>query len=541
MRFSEALVERAPVVFFRRAADLETISYVSPNSARVLGFAPEEITERSGFWDAQVFDEDRRWYRRGLEALSRQNQSDVEYRFVTPEGGYIWLHCIEYPESDDDGAPTGSIGYATDITERMTVLAVLRGAHAEMQSLNQELIEARDAAEAANMAKSEFLSGMSHEVRTPLNAILGFAQLLEMASLAEDEREGVEEILKGGRHLLSLVDEVLDIARIEAGNLSLSIEPVLLDDVCEESLALVRPLAANTGVTVAGPSSGAPRYVMADRQRVKQVLLNLLSNAIKYNRAGGTVEVRVEALAEHIVVAVEDTGPGIPRHKMEALFTPFDRLGAEQTQIEGTGLGLALTRRLVEAMSGRITVSSNPGQGSVFSVHLRMAERPLAPATGVAGAEQVDPAFAELERRTIIYVEDNLSNLKLVEHILERRPAAKLHAALQGRLGVDLIRQHHPDLVLLDLHLGDIHGSQVLAELKADPDTAAIPVVIISADATAHRVQETLAAGVLEYLTKPLDVGRFLTIVDELLWPGVRVEGAERGVGSAGPQDRRDA
>jgi PAS domain S-box-containing protein len=527
-RFSEALVERAPVVFFRRAADLETISHVSPNSARVLGYAPEEITERSGFWDAHVFGEDRRWYRRGLDALSRQNQSDVEYRFVTPQGGYMWLHCIEYPEHDDEGALTGSIGYATDITERMTVLAVLRGAHAEMQSLNQELIEARDAAEAANMAKSEFLSGMSHEVRTPLNAILGFAQLLEMASLGEDEREGVEEILKGGRHLLSLVDEVLDIARIEAGNLSLSIEPVLLDDICEESLALVRPLAANTGVTVTGPAAGVPCYVMADRQRVKQVLLNLLSNAIKYNREDGTVEVRVEALAEHIVVAVEDTGPGIPRHKMDALFTPFDRLGAEQTQIEGTGLGLALTRRLVEAMSGRITVSSNPGRGSVFSVHLRAADRPLAPAAGVAGAEHVDPAYAELERRTIIYVEDNLSNLKLVEHILERRPAAKLHAALQGRLGVDLIRQHRPDLVLLDLHLGDIHGSQVLAELKADPDTAAIPVVIISADATAHRVKETLDAGALEYLTKPLDVGRFLAIVDELLWPGVQVEGAER-------------
>ena len=524
-RFSESLVARAPVVFFRRSADLESVTYVSPNSARVLGYEPAEITERTGFWDAHVYEEDRRWYRRGLEALTKQAQSEGEYRFITPDGGYLWLHCIEYAERDDEGVLVGSIGYATDITERMTVLAVLRGAHAEMQSLNQELIEARDAAEAANIAKSEFLSGMSHEVRTPLNAILGFAQLLGMAPLEDDEREGVEEILKGGRHLLSLVDEVLDIARIEAGNLSLSIEPVLLDDVCEESLALVRPLADNNGVTVSGPDGAIPHYVMADRQRVKQVLLNLLSNAIKYNRAGGTVRVKVEVLAEHVVVAVEDTGPGIARHKMAALFTPFDRLGAEQTQVEGTGLGLPLARRLVEAMNGRITVSSNPGKGSVFSVHLRVAEGPLVAAAGDIAAGHAGTAYAELEKRTIIYVEDNLSNLKLVEHILERRPAAKLHAALQGRLGVDLIRQHHPDLVLLDLNLGDIHGSQVLAQLKDDPETAGIPVVIVSADATAHRVQETLAAGAVEYLTKPLDVGRFLAILDELLWPDERVEG----------------
>ncbi|MGH2701875.1 MAG: hybrid sensor histidine kinase/response regulator [Actinomycetota bacterium] len=519
-RFSESLVERAPVVFFRRSADLESVTYVSPNSARVLGYEPDEITEGPGFWDAHIYDEDRRWYRRGLDGLTKQAQVEGEYRFVTPGDGYMWLHCIEYAERDDEGGLTGSIGYATDITERMTVLAVLRGAHAEMQSLNQELIEARDAAEAANVAKSEFLSGMSHEVRTPLNAILGFAQLLGMAPLEEDEREGIDEILKGGRHLLSLVDEVLDIARIEAGNLSLSIEPVSLDDVCEESLALVRPLADNNGVTVTGPSGDVPHHVMADRQRVKQVLLNLLSNGIKYNREGGTVRVGVDVLGEHVVVAVEDTGPGIPRHKMEALFTPFDRLGAEQTQVEGTGLGLPLARRLVEAMNGRITVSSNPGHGSIFSVHLRVADEPLVPAVRDVASERAGPAYAELEGRTIIYVEDNVSNLKLVEHILERRPAAKLHAALQGRLGVDLIRQHHPDLVLLDLNLGDIHGAQVLAQLKADPDTAGIPVVIISADATAHRVQETLAAGALEYLTKPLDVGRFLAVLDELLWPG---------------------
>jgi PAS domain S-box-containing protein len=514
----EGLVDRAPVVFYRRAAELDVIEYVSANSERVLGFAPAQVIDHSGFWDSRIHDEDRRWFRRGLKGVRAAGQAQAEYRWLKPDGTPIWLHCIEYAELDDAGGFGGTVGYATDVTERMTVLAVLRGAHAEMQALNEELTDARDAAEAANRAKSEFLSGMSHEIRTPLNAILGFAQLLGMANLAEEEREGVEEILKGGRHLLSLVDEVLDIARIEAGNLSLSIEPVELGEVCEECLALVRPLASTNDVTMPEAPFDEGQFVMADRQRVKQVLLNLLSNAIKYNRPGGSVKLDIRGQAGHLTVSVEDTGMGIPRNKMEALFKPFDRLGAERTQIEGTGLGLALSRRLVEAMDGRITVSSVPGEGSTFSMRLNAAEEPsLVPAPRdqeIPG----DVALDELPPRTIIYVEDNLSNLKLVEHILERRPRVTLHAALQGRMGLDLIRQHHPELVLLDLNLADIDGAEILESLMEDPRTAGIPVVVISADATERRVQELLEAGAREYLTKPLDVGRFLEVLDSLLW-----------------------
>jgi PAS domain S-box-containing protein len=517
--FTESLVERAPVVFFRRGADLDLITYVSANSAKVLGFAPAELTGRPGVWDARIHDEDRRWYRRGLETVVQSGQNEAEYRWLRPDGTPIWLHCIEYPDRDANGGLVGTLGYATDVTERMTVLAVLRGAHAEMQTLNEDLAQARDAAEAANRAKSEFLSGMSHEIRTPLNAILGFAQLLGMARLGEDEQEGVDEILKGGQHLLSLVDEVLDIARIEAGNLSLSIEPVLLDEVCQECIALVRPLASTNDVTLEDSGSEQGHFVMADRQRVKQVLLNLLSNAIKYNRPRGSVTLGIQAKGEQVAVSVRDTGMGIPRNKMEALFKPFDRLGAEQTQIEGTGLGLALSRRLVEAMDGRITVASKPGEGSVFSVHLAAADAP-APVTTPAYPEGVgEVEFDRLPERTIIYVEDNLSNLKLVEHILERRPMVKLHAALQGRMGLDLIRQHQPELVLLDLNLADIGGADVLKSLMENPRTAGIPVVVISADATERRVQELIEAGAREYLTQPLDVGRFLAVLDSLLWP----------------------
>ena len=517
--FTESLVARAPVVFFRRTADLRVISYVSVNASEILGFTPAELVDRPGAWDARIHDEDRRWYLRGLADVGRGARTEAEYRWLRPDGTPVWLHCIEYPERDESGALEGTLGYATDVTERMTVLAVLRGAHAEMQALNDDLKKARDAAETANRAKSEFLSGMSHEIRTPLNAILGFAQLLGMAGLAEEEREGVEEILKGGRHLLSLVDEVLDIARIEAGNLSLSLEPVQLAGVIEECVALVWPLAMTNDVTLLATVFDGGRSVLADRQRVKQVLLNLLSNAIKYNRAKGTVGLHVSGSGEDVVVSVRDTGMGIARDKMDALFKPFDRLGAERTHIEGTGLGLALSRRLVEAMEGKLTVSSRPGEGSDFSMHLKSADMPelaVAPAQP-EGRGEVE--FAKLPERTVIYVEDNLSNLKLVEHILERRPRVKLHAALQGRMGLDLIRQHHPQLVLLDLNLADIDGAQVLENLMEDPHTAGIPVVVISADASERRVQELLEAGARAYLTKPLDVGRCLAVLDSLLWP----------------------
>lgn len=516
--FTEELVERAPVVFFRRSAALDRITYISPNSDRVLGYPPFEIEATAGFWDGRVHEEDLRWYQRGLETLTDGEQTEGEYRFVRRGGVPIWLHCIEYAERDGAGALLGTLGYATDVTDRMTVLAVLRGAHAEMKGLNSDLTEARDAAETANKAKSEFLTGMSHEIRTPLNAILGFAQLLAMAGLGGEQREGVDEILKGGRHLLSLVGEVLDIARIEAGSLPLSMEPVSVQEVCDECVALVRPLAWDNQLTITGPAVDDNRFLMADRQRVKQVLLNLLSNAIKYNRPRGSVELEVETEDGHVTINVVDTGMGIPRDKMAALFKPFERLGAEQTDIEGTGLGLALSRRLVEAMKGRITVSSRPGRGSTFSVRLEIVDAPAKTSTR-ARRPRAQGSRRELPERRIIYVEDNLSNLKLVERILERRPSIELHAALQGRLGLDLIRQHQPDLVLLDLNLADIDGLQVLDGLKAEPGTAAIPVVVISADATDKRVEQLRAAGARDYLTKPLDVARFLMVLDGILWP----------------------
>jgi signal transduction histidine kinase/ActR/RegA family two-component response regulator len=400
-----------------------------------------------------------------------------------------------------------------DITERRRAEEALRAAKAEAERAWEE-------AERASRAKSEFLSGMSHELRTPLNAILGFAQLLGIDDLGPDHGESVEHILRAGRHLLQLIDEVLDVARIEQGRLSLSIEPVRLDEVVREALDLVQPLAASANIRM-WEASPCDRHVLADRQRLKQVLMNLLSNAVKYNREGGTVTVSCEPTpAGRLRIGVVDTGPGIPSEMMDRLFLPFERLGAEGTPVEGTGIGLSISKRLVELMGGEIGADSELGRGSTFWVELDPAEAPEqdhVPMAEYALAPAAAGASAAAAERTVLYVEDNLPNLRLVERILARRPSLRLIAAMQGGLALELARQHRPELVLLDVHLPDIEGDEVLRRLRADPGTSAIPVVVVSAEATPPKIERFLAAGAHAYLTKPLDVKRFLEVVDEIL------------------------
>ncbi|MBV9774513.1 MAG: response regulator, partial [Gemmatimonadetes bacterium] len=359
------------------------------------------------------------------------------------------------------------------------------------------------------------------ELRTPMNSILGFAQILARRELPPTERKGVDHILRAGHHLLNLINEVLDLARIEADRQQLSLEPVQVGEVVQEALTLVRPLAAQHGCTLAAAAEGDPgAYVVADRQRLTQVLLNLLSNALKYNRPGGKVWVTCGAAEEgagagRARIAVHDTGPGIPQEKMGQLFVPFSRLGAEESGVEGTGLGLALSRRLVEAMGGELHAASTPGTGSTFTVELTGAASPLEgwdPGLVPAGAEA-----AAARRATLLYVEDNVANLSLIETIFAERPEITLVPALQGRLGLELAVEHHPDLILLDLHLPDIPGEEVLRRLRSEPRTRATPVVIISADATPGAVRRLLEAGARAYLTKPLNVAEFLDTVDGIL------------------------
>jgi PAS domain S-box-containing protein len=389
----------------------------------------------------------------------------------------------------------------------------------ERKRAEAELREAKAAAEAANRAKSEFLSRMSHELRTPLNAVLGFAQLLEMGALTPRQRQHVEQILKGGRHLLGLINEVLDLARIEAGHVPLLPEPVPVCPLFAEVLDLIRPLAERRGIRFRTPAAGERDvYVLADAQRLKQVLLNLVSNAVKYNHERGSVTLTFEELPpDRVRLLVRDTGPGLPPAKQERLFNPFDRLGAEATGVEGTGLGLVLSKRLTEAMGGTLGVASTAGHGSTFFVELAAVRAGRPRPAECPGAAAPAPAAGGARRRAVLYVEDNLDNLALLEDLLAYRPQVRLLSALQGGLGLDLARQHRPDLVLLDVHLPDMKGDEVLRQLRADPQLRGTPVIVLSADATPHQVERRRAAGASEYLTKPIDVARLLALLDRFL------------------------
>ncbi|MEO5951919.1 MAG: ATP-binding protein [Chloroflexia bacterium] len=380
-----------------------------------------------------------------------------------------------------------------------------------------EARQAQAVAEEANKAKSEFLSRMSHELRTPLNSIIGFADLLSMESFDPRQRENLGYIRQAGHHLLQLVNEVLDITSIETGAISFSLEPVHLMELITETIDLVRPQATTHSVKLEVETSQRDIYLKADRQRMKQVLLNLMSNAIKYNVENGSVVLKANVSATNRVrIETADTGIGIAPELISKLYMPFERLGVERLGAEGTGLGLALAKRLVEAMNGIIGVESVPGKGSVFWVEMPTTQMPTistrdlvtVPISGLDIPEQT---------ATILYVEDNLSNIRLVERILEHRQGIKLISCMQGRMALEISRDHQPDIILLDIHLPDMTGQAVLELIKADPVTRPIPVVIISADASAGTLERLMDAGAHGYLTKPIEVRRFLRMLDNTL------------------------
>jgi PAS domain S-box-containing protein len=491
------------------------LSYVSPSVRRVWGYDPEwMLGQRPG---DLVHPDDLAAVMASLAGVAAKPGTVHLLTFRARHADGEW-RTIEALNStlDPTSADAGIMCNLRDISAQKAAETALRQAIADAE-------QARAEAERANRAKSEFLSRMSHELRTPLNSILGFAQVLQDVEMPPEYRTGVRHILNAGRHLLDLINEVLDIARIEADQQPMSIESVRVDAAIAQAADMVGPLATAHGiaidVSVAG-DAGDAGYVRADRQRLAQVLLNLLSNAIKYNRPRGTVRVACATLDDDGVgarlrIRVADEGSGIAPERRDQLFVPFARLGAEQTGIEGTGLGLALSQRLAQAMGGALVLERSGPEGSVFAVDLVPSVEPRVGA--VAGLAPYEAGDAAPQAALILYVEDNLANLNLVETIVRTRPSWRIVPAMQGRTGLELAREHAPDVILLDLHLPDVPGDAVLRELRADPRTSRTPVVVITADATPRTADALRAQGADAFLTKPLDVSAFLRTVEQAI------------------------
>jgi PAS domain S-box-containing protein len=520
------IAESVDLVFILLQLQPPAYLYVSPKAEHLIGAGRQGATDGDlAHVLSMVHPDDRAAVEKGFMVDALQGlPATSEHRLVTVDGQVVWVRVVATPVEVPDGPPQRTVITMEDVTARFLVAEALR--------------EAEAAARAANDSKNQFLSRMSHELRTPLNAVLGFGQLLSRQLAGTEHAEAVSYVLTGGKHLLELINDVLDISRIEAGEMSLSLEPIHLAALVDETLRLMEPLATAADVTLLPAAGDADVLVLADRQRVRQILLNVLSNAIKYNKEGGNVWVSWVLDGDVVRLSIRDEGPGIAPELHRRLFEPFDRLGAESTKVEGAGIGLALTRSLAELMGGHLSVSSIVGHGATFTVTLPAragAPQPQPhvahPSAAAVGHRSVAACSdGHLGPATLLYIEDNEPNVHVVEHLLALRPGwSMIHASL-GMLGVELARAHHPDLVLLDLHLPDQFGGDVLLALKRRDDTKDIPVVILSADASPGLASRLVLAGADRFITKPLDVEVVLSLLDEVSRGRLRADsGSEPG------------
>ena len=460
----------------------------------------------------------------GFEALvfkaSRGIEDIYELTYIRKDGSRFPAVVSVTALRDDQDRIIGYLLIGSDNTARKQVEAERALLYEAVQDKNAELENARIVAEKANLAKSDFLSSMSHELRTPLNAILGFAQLLEIGSPPPTEAQIVRlhQIIKAGWYLLELINQILDLAVIESGKLSLSQEAVSLIDVLHECQAMIESQAQKRDIHISFLPFDYTWFAYADRTRVKQVLINLLSNAIKYNCKHETVQVKCAlSTPERIRITIKDSGAGLPPEKLAQLFQPFNRLGQEDGNEQGTGIGLVVTKRLVELMGGTIGVESTVGVGSEFWIELIRDVAPHFAAGSTMPAELTPQTQENLALRTLLYVEDNPANLMLVGQIIEGRPKFHMLSAHDGNLGIALARAHLPDVILMDINLAGISGFQALKILREDPVTARIPVLAISANAMPRDIERGLAAGFFRYLTKPIKVNDFMNALDDAL------------------------
>jgi len=482
---------------------------------RLFGFIPQEFVPTYEAFLDSVHPEDRDVVNSAyLVSVQEDKDSyEIEHRVVRKHSGdvrYVYEKCEH--TRDAAGKIIRSVGMVQDITDR-------KRSEQKLLESNRLLREAIEEADSANRAKSEFLSRMSHELRTPMNAIMGFTQLLEddrSHPLSYDQQDSLHEISKAGNHLLELINEVLDLGRIENGRLSLSLEPLKPGDICSECVSLLRPLAMERGITVT-VAPWVSAWIIADRIRLRQVLLNLISNGIKFNLEGGTVEVGFDLLPKNLMrIWVRDTGPGIEPEFLPHLFHPFERAAAVDGLFEGTGIGLVLAKRLTEAMGGVIGVETSPGSGSLFWVELPQAGQIEAiDALPVVSTAPLS-ALPACERQ-VLYIEDNPANMRLVKKIISGLGDVRLLTAESAEAGLELVRIGRPHLILMDINLPGMDGFEALDRLRGSEETRNIPVVAVTANAMPDQVQRVMAAGFDDCLTKPINLQRFVAVVDALL------------------------
>lgn len=460
---------------------------------RIFGYQPGEFEPTYEKFIATLHPDDiERIKRSEAAAFAEGKAHSIDHRIIRPDGSEAWVHEEAVAINDKQGKPIRLTGTVQDINER--------------KLLEQKLADKIEQAQAANLAKSTFLSHMSHELRTPLNGILGFAQVMQMEDLSDTLANYVKEIMSSGWHLLDLVDDLLDLSSIDTGNINLQLETVDLNELMHECHSIVNPMLTERKLQFKAPYEECTHFVKADRRRLKQVLINLLSNAVKYNRQNGFIEVSCEITDQTLRINIKDSGQGISQDLLPRLFTPFDRLGKEGIEESGTGIGLTLVKRLTETMGGEIGVRSKVGEGSTFWV-----EFPLASEQDFNIAENNSNYIQQRSEMTtttikVLYVEDNPANLRLIEGFMAKKEQFELSSANTAAAGLEMAKQQLPDIILMDIKLPDMNGFEALAHLKANNATANIPVIAVSAVAHEHDVAAGLNAGFYRYITKPVNL-----------------------------------